>query len=656
MPHLNPPTSVEETNPSAHVVFLDVSLEGLCLLRHLCITRRTENLARARRCPLTFPLTSTSRLLGSRPLVHTLGSHRRQTVTAGLAALEARAGVGPNHPDVAELCMELGRIHIEDESLKKAVYHFERAWRIFREVRGKTAPETLLAQEELAMALHRAGEHMRADALLNAAMEGMKTVTKRHNRSIFAEEKARREQERLKKMMDRRGSLGIPSSATPAAAGVESKGKNLWQRAVGNVKTASAFTSRGLVAGAGASTSTGGGGGNKRGGGMRNMWQKAAGKARIVSSWGPPPPKKNNAAVPGNNKVPPRVSSASTSSKAGRHEGLGGERAKPRLSSAFTGSKGGGGGGEVAGGGGLMARLREVGLTGGGASKVPEVKASGAASASTPKPTEGQGGKGPAAAMAALMGGKPPATPASVAAPKSGLLAAVLSSAGEVKSGSQAPDKDADPNKGAGTPPPQSGENMSPLAPQVSWSPGLGGSGTNPSSSQVAGGTSPFKSPAAKARLPSNTTRTSELTDAARLATAATAVGAAAETSSAHKKNPSYVVIDAGRDDVHSPMAGIAAAAKAATAVKKATNAWRALKQSKAAIKKQEEEEFRYKAASAEATRKGKAFQDAVQDAGNREDNFHIENKVMRLPSRKNLSFKVEAMVDVDAPSGLDRH
>ena len=40
------------------------------------------------------------------------------------------------------------------------------------EARGKNAPETLLAQEALAMALHRAGEHMRADALLNAAMAG----------------------------------------------------------------------------------------------------------------------------------------------------------------------------------------------------------------------------------------------------------------------------------------------------------------------------------------------------------------------------------------------------------------------------------------------------------------------------------------------------
>ena len=158
------------------------------------------------------------------------------TVTAGLAALEARAGVGPNHPDVADLCMDLGRIHLEDESLKKAVYHFERAWRTYKvwqswrdphvyihllqphphdmtqaasyeaptrlrsldlltqalvsnrvnslatracmrrtydeEARGKHAPETLLAQEALAMALHRAGEHMRADALLNAAMAG----------------------------------------------------------------------------------------------------------------------------------------------------------------------------------------------------------------------------------------------------------------------------------------------------------------------------------------------------------------------------------------------------------------------------------------------------------------------------------------------------
>ena len=109
----------------------------------------------------------------------------------------------------------------------------------------------------------------------------------------------------------------------------------------------------------------------------------------------------------------------------------------------------------------------------------------------------------------------------------------------------------------------------------------------------------------------------------------------------------------AGRGDgVHSPLAGIAAAAKAATSVKKATNAWRALKQSKAAIKKQEEEEFRYKAASAEATRNGRAFQKSVENAGCAEDNFYIENKMVRQPSKKELALKGYAMGDNDARDG----
>ena len=39
-------------------------------------------------------------------------------MTAGLAALEAR--VGPEHPDVADLCLALARIHFEDLALPKA--------------------------------------------------------------------------------------------------------------------------------------------------------------------------------------------------------------------------------------------------------------------------------------------------------------------------------------------------------------------------------------------------------------------------------------------------------------------------------------------------------------------------------------------------------
>jgi len=37
------------------------------------------------------------------------------------------------------------------------VYHFERAWRILQKLEGKAALATLLAQEELGMALHRTG-------------------------------------------------------------------------------------------------------------------------------------------------------------------------------------------------------------------------------------------------------------------------------------------------------------------------------------------------------------------------------------------------------------------------------------------------------------------------------------------------------------------
>ena len=257
--------------------------------------------------------------------------------------------------------------------------------------------------------------------------------------------------------------------------------------------------------------------------------------------------------------------------------------------------------------------------------------------------------------MAAMLGKKPPGVAAAAVgaaaaapatdAPRSGLLGAVLASAGKggERNGGDAPDASAHADTAgipAGTPPPpplqsrvsSAGRHTSPLAPRVSWSPDLGGGGGG------GGGvnTSPF-TPSAKARLPSNTTRTSDLTDAARLATAA-AVNTAntAAASSAQKPRMSELSGGGGGTDVvHSPMVGIAAAAKAAAAVRKATNAWKTLKQSKAAVKKQEQEEFRYKATSSEASHKRRAFQEAVDSAGNTEDNFYIENKTVRLPSNK---------------------
>ena len=112
-------------------------------------------------------------------------------MTDGLAFLEAK--VGKDHPYVAELCAELGMIHMEDENFKKASFLLERAWRIFREKLGKFDAQTLLAQEGLSMTLHMLGEHARADALFDAAMAGIEDIYKKQGEKKAAEEAARRE-------------------------------------------------------------------------------------------------------------------------------------------------------------------------------------------------------------------------------------------------------------------------------------------------------------------------------------------------------------------------------------------------------------------------------------------------------------------------------
>ncbi|EEH54146.1 uncharacterized protein MICPUCDRAFT_51284 [Micromonas pusilla CCMP1545] len=91
-------------------------------------------------------------------------------MTAGLHALEEK--LGPFHPDVAELCAELGRLHAADGNLARALYHDERAWRIYREkLHGARHPVTLAAQETLARTLNAAGNRARGEALMAAARD-----------------------------------------------------------------------------------------------------------------------------------------------------------------------------------------------------------------------------------------------------------------------------------------------------------------------------------------------------------------------------------------------------------------------------------------------------------------------------------------------------
>ena len=109
-------------------------------------------------------------------------------MTNGLAELEAR--VGPTHRDVATLAQDLARIHFEDENTRKALYLFERAWRVWRQIEGRAGPNLLMCQQELALCLHKDGQHMRAEAMYDSAMSGMAEVTERYARAAEKEARA----------------------------------------------------------------------------------------------------------------------------------------------------------------------------------------------------------------------------------------------------------------------------------------------------------------------------------------------------------------------------------------------------------------------------------------------------------------------------------
>ena len=109
-------------------------------------------------------------------------------MTNGLAELEAR--VGPTHRDVATLAQDLARIHFEDENTRKALYLFERAWRVWRQIEGRAGPNLLMCQQELALCLHKDGQHMRAEAMYDSAMSGMAEVTERYARAAKKEARA----------------------------------------------------------------------------------------------------------------------------------------------------------------------------------------------------------------------------------------------------------------------------------------------------------------------------------------------------------------------------------------------------------------------------------------------------------------------------------
>ena len=111
-------------------------------------------------------------------------------MTNGLAELEAR--VGPTHRDVATLAQDLARIHFEDENTRKALYLFERAWRVWRQIEGRAGPNLLMCQQELALCLHKDGQHMRAEAMYDSAMSGMAEVTERYARAAEKEARPRR--------------------------------------------------------------------------------------------------------------------------------------------------------------------------------------------------------------------------------------------------------------------------------------------------------------------------------------------------------------------------------------------------------------------------------------------------------------------------------
>jgi hypothetical protein len=120
-----------------------------------------------------------------------------------LAQLEKR--VGPTHVDVATLTQDLARIHFEDSNNRKALYLFERAWLVWRQIEGKAGPNLLLCQHELALCLHKDGQHMRAEAMYDSAMSGMGEVTVRYKKAAEREARAQRAAAKHARAMD----LGI---------------------------------------------------------------------------------------------------------------------------------------------------------------------------------------------------------------------------------------------------------------------------------------------------------------------------------------------------------------------------------------------------------------------------------------------------------------
>jgi hypothetical protein len=67
---------------------------------------------------------------------------------------------------------------------------FERAWRVWRQIEGRAGPNLLMCQQELALCLHKDGQHMRADAMYDSAMSGMAEVTERYARAAEKEARA----------------------------------------------------------------------------------------------------------------------------------------------------------------------------------------------------------------------------------------------------------------------------------------------------------------------------------------------------------------------------------------------------------------------------------------------------------------------------------
>ena len=205
-------------------------------------------------------------------------------MTAGLAELERR--VGPMHRDVAELAQELARLHYEDENVKKALYLYDRAWRIWREVDGKAGAHTLVCQQELAMCLHRDRQHMRADALLDSAMRGMDDVAERYAR-------AEKEERRLRKKAHKHGeetraAETLRKMRVPVVAARDET------RSPARRPARTAATS-------GASA-------------------RASDPTRPVAAWGPPPPRRRSPTRPRRPLASANDATATATAKAGARE------------------------------------------------------------------------------------------------------------------------------------------------------------------------------------------------------------------------------------------------------------------------------------------------------------------------------------------------